>query len=81
MRQRVRELWVSYEQQVLPPNCSDVQRQETRRSFYAGAFGLFDAVTVAMSDDEGVSPEDERVLMDLAAEREVYLANVRLGRA
>jgi hypothetical protein len=81
MRERVRELWVSYEQQVLPPNCSDVQRQETRRAFYAGAFGLFDAMTVAMSEDEGVSPDDERVMIDLAAEREVFLANVKLRRA
>ncbi len=37
----VRELWGSFEREVVPDDAGPVQREEMRRSFYAGAFGVF----------------------------------------
>lgn len=36
----VRDGWYSYAEKILPKNASAVQRQETRRAFYAGAFEM-----------------------------------------
>lgn len=50
--------WDTYMARVLPPDAPAVQRQETRRAFYAGAaqmLALFDWIsTDAVSEDEGV---------------------------
>jgi hypothetical protein len=81
MKHRVAEQWVSFEKAILPPNCSDVQRQETRRAFFAGAFAIVDAITLAMSHEDDMTAEDESVLTDLMVERELYLANMLVGRA
>ena len=80
-KRRVREAWERFEKALLPPDCSDVQRQETRRAFYAGAFVVLDVMAEAMSDDDEMTAGDEQVMIDLALEREEYLANLRLGRA
>ncbi len=81
MIRRVRDAWVTFELAVLPADCSDVQRQETRRAFYAGAFVVFDAIAMAMSNEDDMTAGDERVLVDLAAEREEYLVALSTGRA
>lgn len=81
MKRRLRELWVSFERDVLPADAPDVQRIEMRRAFYAGGFALFDTVANAMSNENEMTAEDERVMIDLSLEREEYLQNMRLGRA
>lgn len=81
MRRVIQEEWAAFERKVLPVNCSAVQRQEMRRAFYAGAMIVFDAVAHAMSDGDEMTPADEQLLIDLAREREEYLALLALGRA
>jgi hypothetical protein len=47
--------WDRFETAVLPPNCSIVQRTETRRAFYAGAWSMF----AAIADHVTELPDDE----------------------
>jgi hypothetical protein len=81
MKRRVGEAWASFERAILPRDCSDVQRREMRRAFYAGGFVVLDVIAAAMSGDDDMTAGDEAVLIDLSLEREEYLANLRLGRA
>lgn len=81
MKRRIGEAWEGFSKAILPANCSDVQHQEMRRAFYAGAFIIFDTVSEAMSHEDEMTDGDEQVMIDLTLEREEYLAHLRLGRA
>ena len=81
MKRRVAEAWQSFEEGVLPRNCSDVQRQEMRRAFFAGAFATLDTISAAMSNEDEMTSDDEQVMIDLAEERKEYLRNLLTGRA
>jgi hypothetical protein len=81
MKNRVEEAWRAFEAGVLGPTVGDVQRREMRRAFFAGAFEIMDTLAEAMSDDDDMSGEDEQVMIDLAMEREMYLAALKAGRA
>lgn len=50
---RILEGWQSYERDVVPPTAPNVQREECRRAFYAGAFEMFCRMMEAteLSDD------------------------------
>jgi hypothetical protein len=54
----VRDGWQSYAEKILPKNAPSVQRQETRRAFYAGAWELLcrhaELGEPDISEDEGV---------------------------
>jgi hypothetical protein len=80
-RQRVRVAWESFERAILPQDCSEVQRTETRRAFYAGAFCIMDELAKAMSHEDEMTDSDEQVMIDLEIERQQYLINLGLGRA
>jgi hypothetical protein len=81
MKNRVEDGWRAFEAHVLSPTVGDVQRQEMRRAFFAGAFVIMDTLAEAMSDGDDMSEGDERVMIDLALEREMYLAALKAGRA
>jgi hypothetical protein len=81
MKRRVAEAWIDFERMVLDADCSDVQRQEMRRAFYAGALTIMDVMASAMSDGDEMTASDEQAMIDLSLEREEYLANLRLRRA
>lgn len=46
------EQWASYQAEVVPTVASDVQREECKRAFYAGANAMFSAVMAAMAYDD-----------------------------
>lgn len=47
--------WQSYAREVVPPNAPEVQREECRRAFYAGAMAAFTLTLAACEpDDEAV---------------------------
>lgn len=64
--------WKSYEARVVPLLASDVQREETMRAFYAGAWSILCAVAIAT--DRGVG---EALLDDLRQECRDFSARVR----
>lgn len=74
----VKDQWESYAAHVLPPDCGLLQRQETRRAFYAGAFAMLmmSANVAHMTDDEGVS-----YLEGLRRELERFQRDVAMGGA
>jgi hypothetical protein len=43
--------WQDYKTKVLPPNCSHIQLQETRRAFYAGVVATLNIMSRVSSDD------------------------------
>lgn len=58
MNSTVEEGWITYLQKVLPVNCSPIQRRETKRAFYAGAWYLlqeFKNMPDDLSEDAGVA--------------------------
>jgi hypothetical protein len=50
----VHDMWVSFSRSVLPPNCSDTQRNEMRKAFYGGATALLGMT----SEIAGIDNED-----------------------
>lgn len=60
--------WNSYARAVIPNDVSDVQREEMRNTFYAGALGVFNALVVNLSKGPDVQPEDLERMADLNAE-------------
>lgn len=81
MKHRVEEGWRAFEGKVLSATVGDVQRREMRRAFFAGAFIIMDVMADAMSGDDEMTEDDEQVMIDLAMEREMYLAALKAGRA
>lgn len=77
----VAALWQSYVDDVLPKHAGAVQRQETRRAFYAGAQAFFHAVAAGLS--EGAEPTDEDVqsLEALHGEFKAFARDVAAGKA
>lgn len=72
--------WESFRAAVYPPGTSDVQLQECRRAFYAGAQGmqsiLHELAAPEVSEDAGVA-----VLEGLKQEASGFAVEVLAGRA
>lgn len=77
----IAEQWRSYEREVLPPTAGQLQRQETRRSFYAGAQAMVEIVLHGVSDEPEMTDDDEQPLTRLHAELEQFAADVKRGAA
>ena len=45
----IEKAWESFAARVMPPNVSDIQRREMKRSFYAGAAVLLDLQMMAVA--------------------------------
>lgn len=46
------EEWASYQTEVVPADAPEVQREECKRAFYAGAQAMFSAVMEAAEPEE-----------------------------
>lgn len=73
--------WASYERLVIPATAGDLQRQETRRAFYAGAQDLFELLQHGVSAGPEFTAEDERLLEAVDAELRQFVLEVKEGRA
>ncbi len=54
----IEAMWLSYCRNVLPLDVSDIQREETRRAFYAGAHVSLNSVvraTEILSEDDATA--------------------------
>lgn len=75
----LREQWQSFALEILPLDCSDIQRRETKRAFFAGAWGMFHLVS---SVGEDTPDEDALAMLDgWKREMEEFQEKVRQGRA
>ena len=76
------DAWLKYSHRVLDPIRADqVQRQETRRAFYAGASALLHAITENLTPEEDPQPQDLLMMDSITRELDEFLASVRAGRA
>lgn len=80
-RMRIAEEWNSFAEKVLPKECSDVQRIETRRAFYAGAVALWGAFFKGLSDGSEPTPSDLEMMSDFQKEFDHYAEQLRKGVA
>lgn len=71
-RQFVLEKWNEFSQTVLPPNCSETQRVEMRRSFYAGAISLWNTLFANLHPGTEPGPTDLVMMDDLKDEFDEY---------
>lgn len=68
--------WQAYLALVVPDDAADVQREETRRAFYAGAFAMYSLMLAAAEhDDEAVIEER---LAALEAEARAIVDDLRI---
>lgn len=70
--------WRSYAEHVLPAGVSELQRQETRRAFYAGAWEMLSRMADLGDDDV---PEDAGVRVLEATRRELVAFKESVGTA
>lgn len=88
---KVQTWWEEYAAAVLPADCSEAQRTETRRAFYAGCYSMpmgfsqigdaanaFDRVGIPADATEDAGAQ---VLEDLKQEIEEFYREVKAGRA
>jgi hypothetical protein len=72
--------WESYLREVIPAAAPDVQIQECRRAFYAGAQGMFTAMYHVSTDDISEDQGAEH-LEELNQELQAFATDVAAGRA
>lgn len=74
------DAWASFEARVLPATAGPVQRQETRRGFYAGAHALLGLIEGTAIDDIS---EDQGAAMIERLSREIgaFFEDVTARRA
>jgi hypothetical protein len=71
--------WQSFQDEVIPLAAHDVQRQEMKRAFFAGAFAVLATVEDAFA--EGLPPEEVgKVLPAIGVEIERYSQTVGTPR-
>ncbi|MDE1138177.1 MAG: hypothetical protein PW999_00690 [Paraburkholderia tropica] len=68
----ISEKWASFERAVLPSDCSDVQRSEMRKAFYAGAASL-----LALTDEIASIPNEDACIAILRGLHEEVQAFAR----
>lgn len=73
--------WRSYAEQVLPFGASDVQRQESRRAFYAGAQSLFGGILTMLDPGEEPTDADLAKMDAVQAELSQFADDIQAGRA
>lgn len=82
MTDHVGKRWRTYSSRVLDPIRADaIQRQETRRAFYAGASALMTIILENMSAGDEVQETDLAMMDNLKAELDNFVAAVGAGRA
>ncbi|MGE3857264.1 MAG: hypothetical protein AB7G21_09955 [Dehalococcoidia bacterium] len=73
--------WAKFAERVLPASAGGVQRQETKRAYYAGAVALWHRLQRIVSDEPDMTADDEAIGEDLQVEIQDWLRDLREGRA
>jgi hypothetical protein len=81
MSDHIARAYMIYAERVLPQHAGKVQKQETRRAFYAGAHAMLLALLNNVSNEEHETNADAALLPDLQAEINKHVADVLAGRA
>lgn len=73
--------WARYAIRVMPADAGEVQKQETRRAFYAGASAPFSVLLRSLAPEAEPTEDDLRMLDDLKAEFDQFARDIAEGRA
>lgn len=71
----IAKAWASYRQRVVPTNAGQVQVEETRRGFYAGAAAVFGSVIDQLSPGDEITDADVAVLETIQRELDEHIAS------
>ena len=74
-------LWRQYMERVMPVDAPQVQVQECRRAFYAGAHGVMAEIARLASPGDDVTPADDQLMESILAELVMFSREVGRGRA
>lgn len=80
-RTPIGDAWATYAERVLPAGASDVQRQETKRAFYAGADGMLTSLLRLFGEGDEPTPEDLDLMQDVQDEIKAFVQEVLRGEA
>lgn len=80
-RNRVQEEWNSFAKAALPAECSELQRQEMRRAFYAGVRMLLSKLLHDLTPGDEAEQADLEMLRDMEAELQDFVERVKVGAA
>lgn len=75
------EEWDKFARRVLPADASQVQKQETRRAFYAGAQSILFRVIQSFAPESEPTDADLQIMDDLHQELQDFATLVQTGRA
>ncbi len=78
-RKLIAREWDAYRRHVLPANAGDVQVDETRKGFYAGAHTLLVLILKHLSGSDDVEDADLDLMDDIKQELDEYAASVMSG--
>lgn len=81
MARTLHDEWTSYAIRVLPLGCSDAQRQETRRAFYAGALAHQHLLSHHSGADDAPESEIEAYVLGIDNEFREFYDKVKKGQA
>lgn len=81
-RTTLAQAWADFERAILDPsNASQVQRNEMRRAWYAGASHMLTALTAGLDPDAEPTEADLAYVSSLALELADYAEKLFTGRA
>ena len=75
----IEKCWRSYAEHMLPTGASAVQKQETRRAFYAGAGMLLELLTNAVGPDDVSEDAGMEIMQAVHDEMRAFLRDVTEG--
>lgn len=81
-RRTLKNMWVGFAEQAIPPGASEIQVREMKRSFYAGAASFKDLIMVCFDPgDEEPTEADMDYFGSLADEIDDFVIDLAEGNA
>lgn len=78
-RRYIQEQWNKFAAMVLPKDCSDVQRQEMRKAFYAGCDVLLRVILGNLTEGSEAQEADLTMMNDIEAEIRDFAKRIQTG--
>src|SRR4051812_1723558 len=78
MRTSIGETWELYENEIMHPEASEIQRFDTKKAFYAGAAAMFQALNLGLEASQEPTQEDLDNVDPLLDDLSDFLEKVKL---
>ena len=77
----IEQAWDLYRERVIPPQAGEVQVDESRKAFYAGATALFTSIMAGLGSGDEATVEDLSLLDGVRDELDEYVAGIMRDNA